>query len=335
MCNPLLLRNMPPYVTFSRNVFIPLTNVCRNRCAYCGFRRDIGHPEAKLLSPEEAAGILSRGARSGCSEALFTFGERPEEVLGFREWLSDFGYDTIIDYLAELCRLSIRTGLLPHSNPGVLEKNELLKLKPYNASMGLMLETASDIAAHRGCPGKVPKARIKTIEAAGELGIPFTTGLLIGIGEKREDRVSSIRIIKEIHEKFGHIQEVIIQNFVPKPGTGMASWPSPAMSEMMETISTARRILPADVAIQVSPNLISPKELIVCGASDLGGISPETIDHINPECAWPDIYELRAAIPMRERLPIYPRYVKKKWFSEEIAPLMQKLSDPEGFRKTY
>ncbi len=337
MCNPLQLRNMPPYVTFSRNVFIPLTNICRNRCAYCGFRRDIRHPEAKLLSPEEVAGILSRGARAGCSEALFTFGERPEEVPGFREWLSDYGYDTVIDYLADLCKLSIRTGLLPHSNPGVLEEPELLTLKPYNASMGLMLETAGEVAAHRGCPGKVLAARIGTIEAAGKLKIPFTTGILIGIGETWEDRVRSIRIIKEIHEKFGHIQEVIIQNFVPKRGTGMASQPSPGISEMIETISMASRNLPGDVAIQVSPNLISPKELIWCGASDLGGISPETIDHINPECAWPCISELQETVkvPLRERLPIYPQYVKKKWYSEEISPLVQRLSDPEGFRKTY
>ncbi len=337
MCNPLQLQNMPPYVTFSRNVFIPLTNVCRNRCAYCGFRRDIGHPEAKLLSPEEVKDILSRGARAGCSEALFTFGERPEEVSGFCEWLSDYGYETIIDYLVELCRFSIRAGLLPHSNPGVLEEQELLKLKPYNASMGLMLETAGDVAAHQGCPGKVLAARIRTIETAGKHKIPFTTGILIGIGETWEDRVRSIQIIKEIHEKFGHIQEVIIQNFVPKQGTGMASHLSPGMPEMIKTISMARQGLPDDVAIQVSPNLISPKELICRGASDLGGISPETIDHINPECAWPNISELQEAVkvPLRERLPIYPRYVKKKWYDKEISPLIQRLSDPEGFRKTY
>lgn len=328
---------MPQFVTFSRNVFIPLTNVCRNKCAYCGFRRDIGHPEARLLSPAEVENIISRGMRAGCSEALFTFGERPEEVEGFMLWLSELGYDTIIDYLTELCRLSLRLGLLPHSNPGILEKPEFEKLKPYNASMGLMLETVGNIRAHHGCAGKVPAARIKTIEYAGELGIPFTTGILVGIGETWENRVRSIQTIRDIHEKFGHIQEVIIQNFVPKPGTKMSAWNAPGTEEMMRTVSMARQILPGDVAIQVSPNLIFPAELVKCGASDLGGISPETIDYINPESPWPGIQGLQSMVdvPLRERLPIYPQYVKKRWYSKEIAPLIRKLSDAEGFRKPY
>ena len=327
----------PPFVTFSRNVFIPLTNVCRNKCAYCGFRRDIGHPEAKLLSLAEVEDILSRGARAGCSEALFTFGERPEEVEGFKEWLLELGHETIVDYLAELCRLSLGIGLLPHSNPGILGKYELEKLKPYNASIGLMLETVGIIEAHEGCAGKIPEARIKTIENAGELKIPFTTGILVGIGETWDDRVRSIQTIRDLHEKFGHIQEVIIQNFIPKTGTKMNSKPAPGINEMKETVSMARRILPDDVAIQVSPNLIHPKELVRCGASDLGGISPETIDYINPESPWPNITELQSMvdIPLRERLPIYPAYVKKKWYSSEIAPLIRTLSDAEGFRKTY
>lgn len=337
MYNPLQLRHMPPFVTFSRNVFIPLTNVCRNRCAYCGFRRDMGHPEAKLLSPAEVKEILSRGARAGCSEALFTFGEKPEEVDGFKEWLLELGYDNIIDYLAELCRLSLRIGLLPHSNPGIVEKFELEKLRQYNASMGLMLETVGNIKAHEGCRGKIPGERIKTIEYAGELKIPFTTGILVGIGESWEDRLNSLHAIKEIHEKFGHIQEVIIQNFIPKTGTKMASWHAPGIRDMMKTVSKARRILPDDVAIQVSPNLIHPRELLGCGACDLGGISPETIDYINPESPWPNLHELQAMIefPLRERLPIYPAYVKKKWYSEEVAPLIRKLCDAEGFRKAY
>lgn len=327
------LLSMPQFVTFSRNVFIPLTNVCRNRCGYCGFRREMGHPEAKLLTLSEVTDILSRGVHAGCSEALFTFGERAEEVPGFGSWLSELGYDTIIDYLTELCRLSLRVGLLPHSNHGVLEKPELEKLKPYNASMGLMLETVGNIQAHDGCAGKVPAARIKTIEHAGELDIPFTTGILVGIGETWEDRVRSIRTIRDIHEKFGHIQEVIIQNFVPKPGTKMSAWNAPCIEEMIKTVSMARQILPKDVAIQVSPNIISPKELVRCGASDLGGISPETIDYINPESPWPSIQELQTMVevPLRERLPVYPQYVKKRWYSRNIAPLIRKLSDAEGF----
>ena len=332
-----LVSMRPPFATFSRNVFIPLTNVCRNKCGYCGFRRDIGHPEAKLLSTAEVTDILSRGAQAGCSEALFTFGERPEEVRGFKKRLSGLGYETIIDYLAELCRLSLNLGLLPHSNPGVLEKPELEKLKPYNASMGLMLETVGIVEAHDRCTGKIPAARIKTIEYAGELKIPFTTGILVGIGETRDDRIRSLHTIRELHEKFGHIQEVIIQNFIPKPKTAMGSKPAPGIGEMKETVSAARRILPVDVAIQVSPNLIHPKELVMCGASDLGGISPLTIDYVNPEAPWPDIAELKSTvdIPLRERLPIYPTYVKKKWYGSETAQLVRRLSDAEGFRKTY
>jgi len=317
-------------------VFIPLTNICRNKCAYCGFRRDIGHPEAKFLSPQEVENILSRGKHAGCSEALFTFGEKPEEVEGFKEKLSWLNYDSIIDYLADMCRLSIRTGLLPHSNPGVLEKFELEKLKPYNASMGLMLETLGNVEAHRDCKGKIPSVRLRTIELAGELCIPFTTGILVGIGETWEDGVNSINAIKKLHEKFGHIQEVIIQNFVPKPGTGMASQSAPGIKDMTRTVSMAREMLPEDIAVQVSPNLIPPKDLIRCGASDLGGISPVTIDYINPECRWPSVNELHAiGIPLRERLPIYPKYVEKKWYSDEIAPLISELSDAEGFRKPY
>jgi 7,8-didemethyl-8-hydroxy-5-deazariboflavin synthase len=327
----------PVFATFSRNVFIPLTNICRNKCGYCGFRRDIGHAEAKLLTPSEVENIIVRGVRAGCSEALFTFGEHAEEVEGFMPLLRGIGYDSMIDYLSDMCRLSIRKGLLPHSNPGILEKDELEKLGSCNASMGLMLETTADIRAHRGCAGKAPESRIRTIRAAGELRIPFTTGILVGIGETPSDRVDSILAIKEIHEESGHIQEVIIQNFIPKPGTGMSSYQSPGMRTMKETVSMARHLLPEDVSVQVSPNLISPGELLKCGASDLGGISSETIDHINPESAWPSLVKLRkmAGIPLRERLPIYPRYVRKKWYSDEIASLLTSFSDAEGFRKTY
>lgn len=324
-------------VTFSRNVFIPLTNICRNRCKYCGFRREIDDPGASLLSPDEVSGILLSGKQAGCSEALFTFGERPEEVQGFRSWLKGYGYDNIIDYLVELCRTSIETGLLPHSNPGVLEKKELEKLGPYNASMGLMLETTVDIVAHEGCVGKVPEARIRTIEYAGELGIPFTTGILIGIGETPGERIESLNVIRDIHEEHGHIQEVIIQNFIPKKGTEMGSFPAPGITDMVETVKIARKVLPDDVTVQVPPNLVDPGELIRCGACDLGGISPVTIDHINPEEAWPEIEDLKKRVPftLRERLPIYPVYVKKKMYSKEISSLVTRLADEEGFRKQY
>ncbi len=338
MYDTILFRNMTlPYATFSRNVFIPLTNICRNRCGYCGFRRDIGHHEAKLLTPAEVEDIIDSGVRAGCSEALFTFGEHAEEVKGFLPLLRIIGYDSMIDYLAAMCKLSIQKGLLPHSNPGVLEKEDLFKLKPCNASMGLMLETMGNIEAHRECAGKAPEARLGTIKAAGELRIPFTTGILVGIGEIPSDRERSILEITGMHNEFGHIQEVIIQNFIPKHGTMMSLSPPPDLRTMIETVSMARRLLPEDVSVQVSPNLISPLELLKCGASDLGGISPATIDHINPESPWPSLEELSimAGIPLRERLPIYPHYIRKRWYSEKIAPLIRSLSDPEGFRKTY
>jgi FO synthase subunit 1 len=237
----------------------------------------------------------------------------------------------------ELCKLSISFGLLPHSNPGILKRSEFEKLKPYNASMGLMLETTASVKGHEGCAGKIPETRIRTIEYAGQLKIPFTTGILVGIGETWEDRVRSLHKIKELHEKFGHIQEVIIQNFIPKPETLMASYNGPGIEEMKQTVSMARHLLPADIAIQVSPNLISPRELINCGASDLGGISPETIDYINPESPWPNLLELRSMVdvPLRERMPIYPEYVKKGWYGKELKSLITSLSDAEGFRKTY
>jgi len=290
-----------------------------------------------LLYPDEVAEILKRGARSGCTEALFTFGERPEEVEGFRDLIRETGYDTIIDYLVDLCELSIKTGLLPHSNPGVLEIDEFEKLRPYNASMGLMLETVGKIDAHSGCSGKDPEIRIKTIENAGKFKIPFTTGILIGIGETFEDRLHSIQVIGDLHGKYEHIQEVIIQNFTPKPGSKMAKWKAPGKKEMIDTVSMARSILPEDVAIQVAPNLVNPVELIRCGASDLGGISPETIDHINPESPWPELNELKTmgdavGVPLKERLAIYPQFVRKKWYSEEVESLVNRLSDDDGFR---
>ncbi len=323
-------------ITYSRNVFIPLTNICRNNCGYCGYRRDITHPEARLLSVSEVDAILERGKRSMCTEALFTFGEKPGEVAGFSERLQEFGYNDILDYLVELCEHAIDFGLLPHSNPGVLDRDELIKLKPVNASMGLMLETTARIEAHEGCAGKEPALRLKTIEEAGRLKIPFTTGLLIGIGETMQDRIDSLIAIKELHEKYSHIQEVIIQNFAPKPATPMSDHPPPMLPDIINTVIAARRILPGDIAIQIPPNLIRPEELIKYGASDLGGISSETIDYINPETRWPDIEELKGlGYPLKERLPIYPAFVKRGWYSDKIKNLIINYSDTEGFRKSY
>ncbi|HIE32129.1 MAG TPA: 7,8-didemethyl-8-hydroxy-5-deazariboflavin synthase subunit CofG [Methanosarcinales archaeon] len=329
---------MPDYVTFTRNVFLPVTNVCRNRCRYCGFRRDPSHPEASLMTVEEIEQILKQGARFGCTEALFTFGEKPEEHQIFREWIGEIGYFSIIDYLVDLCELAIEYGLLPHSNPGVMDFRDIKRLKPLNASMGLMLETTADLPAHEGCAGKILSERIKAIENAGKLKMPFTTGLLIGIGESMEDRVHSLYTIRELHLRYRHIQEVIIQPFSPKPGTDMADFPEATHQEMVDTVMAARRILPRDVAIQVPPNLTRFEDLIGCGASDLGGVSPYTIDWINPETKWPQISELAgklSGIRLRERLPIYPGYVLARWYDPGLGSLIERYTDGDGFRDGY
>jgi len=325
---------MQGFVTFSRNVFIPLTRVCRNNCAYCGFKRGV-QEEDVLLDKQSVVRLLERGADSSCTEALFTFGEQPWKVEGFQDGLEEIGFDSFIDYLVKFSRVAIEMGLLPHTNAGVLSFSDLQRLKPVNASIGLMLETTANLKAHMDSPGKDPLERLRFIEAAGRLKIPFTTGILIGIGESMTDRINSLDAIARIHRRFGHIQEVIIQNFSPKPGTEMGQYQPPSSNTMLDVVSLARRILPAEVAVQVAPNLIAPNALVEHGASDLGGISTVTIDHINPEAPWPKIDELAKAIqmPLRERLPIYPRYVKDSWCSDELKPLIEMLSDREGFRK--
>jgi FO synthase subunit 1 len=288
------------------------------------------------MRPEEILPVLEKGAKAGCTEALFTFGESAEEVPEYREWLKELGYSSTLEYLLFLCETAIDIGILPHTNAGIMTRSELKALKPLNASMGLMLESTATLDAHKDCPGKIPELRLDTIREAGKLQIPYTTGLLVGIGEKREDRIKSLEAIANLHREYGHIQEVIIQNFAPKPGTPMENFPGPAVEDIIDTISLARQILPPDVVVQVPPNLIDPKALIAKGVSDLGGISPLTIDWINPEAEWPNVKNLQEkleSILLRERLPIYPQYVKRGWYSERIVGLIAKLSDTEGYRK--
>jgi FO synthase subunit 1 len=288
------------------------------------------------MKPEEIIPILENGVKAGCTEALFTFGEYAEDVPEYREWLKELGYSSTLEYLLFLCETAIEIGILPHTNAGIMTRSELEALKPLNASMGLMLESTATLEAHKDCPGKIPERRLDTIREAGKLQIPYTTGLLVGIGEKREDRVESLEAIAGLHREYGHIQEVIIQNFAPKPGTPMENFPEPAIEEMVDTVLLARQILPQDVAVQVAPNLIDPGTLILKGVTDLGGISPLTIDWINPEAEWPDVKNLQeklGSIQLRERLPIYPQYIKKGWYSDRIERLIKKLSDSEGYRR--
>ncbi|HPJ30928.1 MAG TPA: 7,8-didemethyl-8-hydroxy-5-deazariboflavin synthase subunit CofG [Methanothrix sp.] len=323
---------MRKVLTYSRNVFIPVTNVCRNRCLYCSFQ----HGESKIISRKEATELLDKGASAGCTEALFSLGEAPWEVSGFDDLLKRIGDDDFIDYLIELSELALDRNLLPHTNAGLLSKEEMKRLAPYNASMGLMLETTAEVEAHQSSPGKRPELRLSAIRAAGELKIPFTTGILVGIGETREDRTRSILALKEIHETYGHIQEVIVQPFDPKPETAMSHLAPPSPETLVETVRMARSILPQSVAVQIPPNLADPLPLVEAGAEDLGGISPVTPDWINPDRRWPATEELEsrlAAFELRERLPIYPRYIDLGWYGKMARPLMERLAGSDGLRR--
>jgi 7,8-didemethyl-8-hydroxy-5-deazariboflavin synthase len=321
------------FVTYTRNVFIPVTNVCLNNCAYCGFRRDSDSAEAYITDPPAAKLTLDRAAAAGCVEALFTYGDEPRDAR-FANRLQELGYSSLTDYVCDLCRYAIGIGLLPHTNGGVLAAGDLLKLSDLNASMGLMLETTGDLPAHRLSVTKDPAARVRFIEEAGRLRIPFTTGILVGVGETWEDREKSLVTIREIHRTYDHIQEVIVQNFVPKPQTGMADVAPPAPLEMARVIRLARDILPGSVSIQAPPNLTGHLELcLAAGADDIGGISPVTPDYINRERPWPSLEDLKArGLRLKERLPVYPKYVKRGWYGAKVRPLIEEYADGEGFR---
>jgi len=281
------------------------------------------------MAQKDVEKTLQNGAALGCTEALFTFGEHPEEEPGFTDYLKRAGYATILDYCEAMCRKSIGYGVLPHTNAGILTWDEMERLRTVNASMGLMLETTARIPAHINSKGKEPEIRLRMIEDAGKLKIPFTTGLLLGIGETMADREESLRALQDLHKRYGHIQEIIIQNFCPKPGTPMAHHPVPGTDEICSVIRMARDILPKDIAIQIPPNLIDASVLISCGVDDLGGVSPLTIDYVNPEHPWPAIDELKKIVGdahLRERLCIYPQYIKRGWYHPHLQPLINRLA---------
>ncbi len=308
-------------VTYSRKVFIPLTNLCRDYCGYCTYRRDPGEPGARTMTPEEVLAVAQQGEKLGCTEALFSLGDRPEAIFPqTRETLRRLGYRSTLHYLEAMCELVLReTRLLPHANPGLLSANWIERLSKSNPSLGLMLESANAnlTAAHPAgtTPDKAPTLRLRTIEDAGKLGVPFTTGILIGIGESLEDRVDSLLAIRRLHERYGHIQEVIIQNFRAKPRIPMASWPEPDTADMLRTLAVARLLL-RDMNIQAPPNLTNPEyeRLLDAGINDWGGISPLTPDFINPEAPWPHLLDLQrrteaAGQKLVQRLPVYPEFV--------------------------
>lgn len=323
--------------SYSKNIFLPITNLCRNKCSYCGFRKE--PEEAWIMSKKEVLKLAERGLEDGCSEALITLGERPEVYEMMEKKLEKWGYNDTVEYLVDLSKEILDLGLLPHTNPGILEKGELKDLIKWNASMGLMLECVNELPAHEKSPGKVPELRIETIKKAGELKIPFTTGILIGIEEDREDRIDSLKKIKELQDSYGHIQEVIIQPFIPKEGTAMKNKPPPSFPEILDTVREAKRIMP-EMNIQVPPNL-TPNllEILKAGASDLGGISEVTPDFINPRNLWPDLSRLKTRLEkggyrLKERLPIHPKYaVNPKFMSPEVKKAVERLSDEKGYRR--
>src|ERR1035437_1005807 len=333
-------------VTYSRKVFIPLTNLCRDVCAYCTFVRTPGDPRAHTMTPEEVLAVAGAGRRAGCKEALFSLGERPElRYPQYSAWLVERGCLSTIDYLTAMCKLVFEeAGLLPHVNPGTLTREEFEQLKPYSPSMGMMLESSSTRLlgpgqAHHGCPDKVPAARLKTLETAGVCNVPFTTGILIGIGETLEERVDSLFAIRDIHQRFGHIQEVIVQNFRAKADTRFAHWPEPEPMDLMRTAALARLIFGSGVDIQIPPNLTPDHygALLSSGINDWGGISPVTLDHINPEKAWPEVRRLKqvteqAGFELRERLSVYPEQLKKNsaLWSVPLAARLAELVDTTG-----
>jgi FO synthase len=331
-------------VTYSPKVFIPLTMLCRDRCGYCTFAKAPARVTAPYLLPEEVLAIAEAGRAAGCHEALFTLGERPElRYPVARDWLAEQGYASTVDYLAAMCRLVVEeTGLLPHANAGALYAEELATLRAVSASQGMMLESlAEGLAAHRGAPDKEPARRLATLEAAGALAIPFTTGILVGIGDDRSGQLAALRAIAASHARHGHVQEVIVQNFLPKPGTAMAKAdPCPA-EDLQWAIAAARLVLPPDVHVQAPPNLsdqLGP--LLHAGIDDWGGVSPVTADHVNPERAWPALDVLRAATEaaghtLAPRMTIYPTFAHDpgRWLDPALRFGVLDASDAEGLAR--
>ncbi len=348
-------RAFGPRVSYSRKVFIPLTQLCRDNCGYCTFAHGPRPGEKAYLSPEEVLGIARAGAAAGCKEALFTLGDKPEKRYPeARRELKALGFGTTVEYLAHCCRLVLEeTGLLPHANPGVLSEDEVRALREVSVSQGIMVEQVSERLLGRGMshwasPDKAPEKRLEMLEAAGRLRVPFTTGVLIGIGETVEERVDTILAIRDSHDRHGHVQECIVQNFRAKPGTRMANWPEPSQGEMLATIALARLLLPPEVAVQAPPNLAESASngappytrYLDAGINDWGGVPPVTPDHVNPERPWPHLAELERAAEdkgylLLERLTLHPRYAldAERWVDEGLRSRVWAGIDAEGFAR--
>jgi FO synthase len=328
-------------LTFSPKVFLPLTNLCRNRCDYCSFRKSPGDPGAWTMSHAQVCDTLAAGQAQRCVEALFCLGDKPEQAFSaYRDTLRVLGHVSTVDYLEWAARQAVVNGLLAHTNAGVLTRAELAQLRACNVSLGLMLENVSPRLCGKGmphhrAPDKRPAVRLRTLEEAGQLSIPFTTGILIGIGETRRERVESLLAIRVLHERYGHIQEVIVQNFVPKPEIAMADVAEQADAEMLHAVAMARLIMPVEVSVQAPPNLNAARtsQLIAAGINDFGGISPVTPDYINPGQPWPHLLTLRQAceglgFDLQPRLPLYDRYLDPRWVDPQL--LAQARAAREG-----
>lgn len=329
-------RARPATLSFSPKLFLPLTNLCRNRCDYCSFRKSPGDPGEWTMAPNEVIEWLDRGRETGCVEALFCLGDKPETGFSaYRRLLASWGFSGTVDYLVWAGERALERGLLPHTNAGILSRDDMARLRPVNVSLGLMLETVSDRLCgpgmpHHRAPDKRPAVRLAMTREAGELAIPFTSGLLIGIGETRLERIETLLAIRQLHHDYGHIQEVIVQNFRARPQIPMASAAEPSDTEMAETLALARLVLPDDVSLQAPPNLnpTITRQLIDAGLNDFGGISPVTPDYINPAHPWPHLAELaqacrEAGFELVPRLPLYDDFLRREDFVDPrlVAPV--------------
>ena len=331
-------------VTFSPKVFVPLTNLCRDFCGYCTFRKAPDEPGAKTMTVDEVLRVVNEGKRLGCAEVLFSLGDKPEAIYSeMKQFLAERGYQRTLEYLYESCHAVLeQTGLLPHSNPGVMGRGDLAHLKQVNASMGLMLESVSERllvpgAAHDNAPDKKPAVRLKTLEEAGKLRIPFTTGILIGIGENWPERIDSLLAIRDLHARYGHIQEVIVQHFRAKPSIPMQAHPDASRDDMLKTIALARLIFGGEMNLQAPPNLTPDgyELYLEAGINDWGGVSPLTPDFINPEAPWPALKTLAqksaaAGFALRARLPIYPEYIRDDVVAPSVLRSIEQLAGADG-----
>jgi FO synthase len=336
-------------ISVSRNIFVPLTNLCRNRCAYCTFAKPPGSAEAKTYTVDEVAAQVRGGIATGCIEALFCLGDKPEIAYrSYRDELAAKGYGSTTELLVEACKVAFEGGMLPHTNAGILTQDEMAQLRPWNASMGLMLETTSQRLrgkgmAHQYAPDKDPKVRLRMHAEAGELEIPFTSGILLGIGENDEERVDTLFAIRDLAERYGHIQEVIIQPFHPKPGTPMRAVPGMPDDETVGWVALARLIFGAKMHVQAPPNLAPEvlERLLASGLDDWGGVSPVTVDFINPEAPWPQLRELRertesAGLRLVERLPTYPEFIvdRPEFFDPQVRAVLPRLATDDGWARS-